>query len=249
MEKKKKRRKWILPVCAAAILLLVIQPLYTLGINFSGPWRHLAVSKIVRKYPASDYQNGVVFYGASNFARWKDMENVISSYPVQNHGFGGSADRDLIQYADELLYPYSPRIVVFQTGSNDYVQEEGTDAEKELKCMNRKREMFTAFHEQLPNARFVVMSGLLLPGRSEYLELTREVNRQLEALCEELDYLSFVDASDMTYQDGKFAEELFVKDGIHLNSDGQRIWAEQYIIPALDALCAQYGIPFGNEDD
>ena len=80
--------------------------------------------------------------------------------PVQNHGFGGSADRDLMQYADELLYPYSPRIVVFQTGSNDYVQEEGTDAEKVLKCMNRKREMFAAFHEQLPDTRFVVMSGL-----------------------------------------------------------------------------------------
>ena len=45
------------------------------------------------------------------------MENELKGYKVQNHGFGESTDRLLVQYADRLLYPYGPKIVFFQTGS------------------------------------------------------------------------------------------------------------------------------------
>jgi hypothetical protein len=48
--------------------------------------------------------------------------------------------------------------------------------------------------------------------------------------------MTFVDAEKMTYLDGKFREELFVKDQIHLNHDGQLLWAKDYILPALHEL-------------
>ena len=38
---------------------------------------------------------------------------------------GGSTDKLLVKYADKLLYPYNPKIVFFQTGSNDYVSLSG----------------------------------------------------------------------------------------------------------------------------
>jgi len=227
------RKKWILPACAGGTALLALIPLYRMGLHFMGPFRGLAVRAIRKKYPVSRSKGGIVFYGASNFARWTEMEKDLAGFPVQNHGFGGSADRDLIRYADRILYPYVPDTVVFQTGSNDYVQEKGSDEDKIRICMDRKRAMFSLFHEKLPQARFIVMSGLLLPGRSQYLDLTNEVNRQLKELCEERDYMTFVDASDMTYRNGLFEESLFVEDLIHLNRDGQRKWAEGYIIPAL----------------
>jgi len=40
---------------------------------------------------------------------------------------------------------------------------------------------------------------LLLPGRSQYTALTQQVNEKLEALCEEKDYMYFVDASEITF--------------------------------------------------
>jgi hypothetical protein len=102
--------------------------------------------------------------------------------------------------------------------------------------MDRKLTMFHAFHERLPEAHFVVMSGLLLPGRSQFLDLTLEVNRRLSELCAATPWMTFVDAGDMTYSYGEYKENLFVKDRIHLNRDGQRLWAENYIRPALTAL-------------
>jgi lysophospholipase L1-like esterase len=112
----------------------------------------------------------------------------------------------------------------------------GTDEQKIKDCMDYKRKMFDTFHTELPEAKFVVMSGLLLPGRSEYTALTQEINRELEALCAERDYMFFVDASAMTYDGNRFRTELFISDGIHLNHEGQLLWAENYILPQLTAL-------------
>ena len=66
--------------------------------------------------------------------------------------------------------------------------------------------MFETFHEKLPDAQFIVLSGLLLPGRSKYLEMTQEINRRLKELCAETDYLTYVDAEELTYKDGVFDE-------------------------------------------
>lgn len=194
------------------------------------------VSAIEKKYDVSQSKGGIIFYGASNFRLWTEMENDLSPYPVQNHGFGGSTDKMLVQYADRILYPYEPKLVFFQTGSNDYVVISGTDDQKIEACMAYKREMFDTFHEALPDAKFVVMSGLLLPGRSEYTALTQEINRELRALCDERDYMFFVDASDMTYDGSSFRTELFISDGIHLNHEGQLLWADNYILPQIKEL-------------
>lgn len=208
-----------------------VGPLRCLFKGFEGE-----VEDIEQKYPIKDHQHGILFYGASNFRLWTQMEQDLQELKVQNHGFGGSTDKMLVQYAERILYPYNPDIVVFQTGSNDYVAMSGTDEEKVAACMAYKREMFEQFHRALPDAKFLVMSGLLLPGRKEYAALTQQVNRALAALCEELDYLYFADATAMTYDAGTFAKELFIADGIHLNHDGQLAWRDGYILPRLREL-------------
>lgn len=227
-------------VLAAACVIGLAVTGYEIG---WGPFRGLfkgfegEIAAIEQKYDTNTRKGEIVFYGASNFRLWTEMENDLAEYKVQNHGFGGSTDKLLVRYADRILYPYEPKIVFFQTGSNDYVELPGTDAEKVAACMAYKREMFETFHEQLPETEFVVMSGLLLPGRSQYTALTREINRQLAELCADCaDYMLFVDAEDMTFDGERYAEDLFISDKIHLNHDGQLRWCENYIRPALEAL-------------
>lgn len=233
-----KRKHIVLLACAlaAAPLLGLAGAGYEIG---WGPFKGLfkgyesEVAAIERKYDAGE----IVFYGASNFRLWTEMENDLAGYAVQNHGFGGSTDRLLVQYADRLLYPYEPSIVFFQTGSNDYVSLPGTDAEKVELCMAFKRDMFETFHQRLPEAKFVVTSGLLLPGRSQYTALTQEINRSLKATCEEhADYMTFVDAEAMTFDGQGYRTELFRRDQIHLNHDGQLLWCEEYIRPVLEKM-------------
>lgn len=99
--------------------------------------------------------------------------------------------------------------------------------------------MFGTFHEKLPDAKFVVMSGLLLPGRNEYTEMTQEINRQLVKLCAEREYMVFVDASALTFDGTSYAGELLNNDGIHLNHAGQMKWCEEYMRPILEELCEE----------
>ena len=238
----------IVMIVAAALVVASLAGLMITGLKIGwGPFSFLHtwdadVEKLRQTYPAEENQNGIIFYGASNFRMWTEMENDLPEYRVQNHGFGGCTDQDLAHYADKLLYPYNPAIVFFQTGSNDYVSLKGTDAEKVAACMDYKKQMFAEIHDQLPDAKLVVMSGLLLPGRSEYRELTEEINKALAALCEETDYLWFVDASAMTWDGQRCAEELFIKDGIHLNHEGQVLWMRDYIRPMIEALISEFDL-------
>ena len=208
-------------------------------------WKRI-VTDIAREYDPEDpgNQNNTIFYGASNFWYWETMKEDLQPYAVQNHAFGGSTDKDLREFAQFMLYPYNPQIVFFQTGSNDYVDSEAeTDEAKVEEAMSFKKEMFAEFHEQLPDATFVVMSGILLPGRSEYVDMTLDINDLLKAFCEENDYMIFADAESLTYdrEAGSFVENvesLFNDDLIHLTGDARITWANNWMLPILEELGA-----------
>jgi lysophospholipase L1-like esterase len=199
-----------------------------------GPFDSFYVSRLVDRN-AEEPEGGIVFYGASNFTRWKEVSSDLAPYHIINNGFGGSDDKRLVKYADKLLFPYEPEIVFFQTGSNDYLNLQGTDEEKIRVCMDYKTKMFEGFHRKMPDAKFVVMSGLLLPGRSEFTDLTIAINEELERYCDSTGYMYFIDANDMTYDGAEFDTSLFVKDGIHLNREGQQEWASR-MLPVLEEL-------------
>jgi len=163
------------------------------------------------------------------------MKEDLSGYPVANCGFGGSTDALLLKYAGELLYPYKPTVIFLQTGSNDYTGEKAALGELVNRALAAKRAMYEEFHKNLPQAHIFVMAGIPMPGRSQYTEIIQRVNRALWELAEETDYLSFVDSEALTYQDGRYAEDYFIKDGIHLTHEARLSWAKEYILPALGA--------------
>ena len=72
--------------------------------------------------------------------------------------------------------------------------------------------------------------------------VAESVCRQLEALCEETNYLWFVDASAMTWDGQRYADELFIKDGIHLNHEGQLLWMRDYIRPMIETLVSEFDL-------
>ncbi len=147
----------------------------------------------------------------------------------------GSADALATKHAEGLLYPYEPAAAVFQTGSNSCVCMTGSDSEKLERCMAYKRQMYQGFHDKQPNARFVVMNGLLLPGRSECTPLTLCVNKEHAAPCaEHADCMTSVDASVLTFDGSGCQMDLFRDDGIHLNHSGEPVWRDGHILPALE---------------
>jgi len=215
-----KRWKKVVIIIVSALVALVLIGTLVLGVvGYFGPFRDLAVMRIQFTYRNSQ-QGGIIFYGASNFALWPDMKEDMEPFTVQNHGFGGSADDDLMRHAGRLLYPFRPSVVVFQSGSNDFVL--GMTAED---ILANKDKMYTMFRKELPDTTFVVLSMLPLPERTEYWEDSIKVNEYLREYCDTHANMLFVDATDiMLSADGKPRPDLFKNDGIHLNREGQILW-------------------------
>lgn len=203
-----------------------------------------AVHLVEERYPITENQGHVICYGPSNITFWYSLERDMLPYRVQNHGLGGCMDEDLIRYAPRLLYPYHPKAVIVQTGSNDIAN--GVPLET---ILENKKKMYGLFREELPDTHFIVCSGLPLPGRQQFWEATVETNALLKGMCEETENLHFLDASDAmmgdtgdekfrAYDGRYFRPELYRIDKIHLNKRGHDVWTRLM----LDKL-REIGIP------
>jgi lysophospholipase L1-like esterase len=216
-------------IIGAVVLCLFILALVNFGWeHFIGPFKNLSFVRL-RKHIKGNPTGQIVFYGASNFTLWKTMEKDLLPYDVANHGFGGSTDTDLMAVADEFLYPWKPRIVCFQSGSNDFAMQ-GLTFEQVLE---NKDKMFTEFHKHLPGVPFVVMSMLPLPGRKQWWETSAKVNDFLKSYCETHEDMIYADATGvMMTASGDFRPKYY-SDGLHLNETGRSAW-KPIILEALE---------------
>lgn len=225
--RKIKLTKKIISAIAAAVALAVLAGLAVYGAtDYGGPFRYLSIVRLQLQNSPEKHQNGIVFYGASNFRLWHNMKEDMASrgYPeTVNNGFGGCSDQDLIEYAPKLLFPYHPAVAFIQTGSNDYALS-GLDVE-EVKA--NKQKMYSYFAENLPDTKFIIMSGLPLPGRAEYWDDIQAVNQVIQEYCSEHENFYYIDSDPvMLNADGSFKPEYFIRDQIHLNQQGHDAWTE-----------------------
>lgn len=166
-------------------------------------------------------RNAIVFIGASSIVRW----NLPDSFPelgpkAINRGFGGSLAADSTRYADRIVIPYKPRIVVFYAGDND-VQANHTP--------EQIAGDFTAFeqkvHAALPATQIIFISIKPSVRRWPWIEQIKGANALVRQYCATHPHLTFVDiVPRMIGADGKPRKELLVEDGLHMTPAGYEIW-------------------------
>ena len=166
-------------------------------------------------------QNGIVFIGASSIVRW----NLPDSFPelgprAINRGFGGSLAADSTRYAERIVIPYKPRIVVFYAGDND-VEANHTPAQiaGDFTAFERK------VHAALPATQIIFISIKPSIRRFPWIEQIKGANALVRQYCATHPNLTFVDiVPQMLGADGKPRKELLVEDGLHMTPAGYKIW-------------------------
>ena len=166
-------------------------------------------------------QNAIVFVGASSIVRW----NLHESFPelgnqAINRGFGGSLAADSTRYADRIVIPYQPRMVVFYAGNND-VEANHTPAQiaGDFAAFERK------VHAALPATQIVFISIKPSIRRFRWIEQIKGANALVRQYCADHPHLTFVDiVPQMLGADGKPRKELLVADGLHMTPAGYKIW-------------------------
>ena len=179
---------------------------------------------------------GIVFVGSSSIRRW-DTAGSFPDLQIINRGFGGSELADTVRYADRIVIPYQPRLVVVYAGDNDI----GSGKLSEAVVVEAER-LVSRVRAKLPDTRFVFIG--LKPSilRWTQVDRMRATNAMLRAFCERDDRVAYVDVDGpLLGWDEKPRRELFVEDGLHLSAEGYRIWTmlvRPFLVPPPFATTA-----------
>jgi lysophospholipase L1-like esterase len=211
-------RKWLLWLLLPFVLVLSGRA--TAAESPSKRWE-----EDIRRFEEADKtnpppQNGILFIGSSGIALWKTLQEDFSEFPVINRGFGGSHIADSVYYADRIVIPYKPRLIVFRAGINDL--HAGKSPEQVLSD-------FASFvqkvRERLPDTRIVFLSINPSIKYWDCIEKERAANVLIQAYVAKGKNLDYVDIGvAMLAADGKPRPELYVSDGLHCTAEGYKLW-------------------------
>lgn len=180
----------------------------------------------VRRFETQDRQNappenGILFIGSSSIVGWH-LDECFHGLPVINRGFGGSHLADSVHFAERIVLPYKPKIIVLYAGDNDVAA-----GKSPRQVLGDYRQFVDKVHRALPNTRIVFIAIKPSIRRWKLVGKMREANKLIRAATEKDGRLVFVDIDEpMIGDDGKPRTELFQKDGLHLNAEGYKLWSD-----------------------
>lgn len=181
----------------------------------------------ILKFERADQQKmpdpgGVLFLGSSTIRKWDTLKEDFPDYAIIRRGFGGSQIEDSRFFADRIIIPYRPAVVVLYAGDNDITK--GKSPEEVLADYQA---LVAKIHRSLPKTRIIFLSIKASTARWHLAEPMRRANRLIAIFSDQNPKLDYVDVFEpMLGWDGAPRPDLFLEDGLHLNREGYRLWTQ-----------------------
>ena len=194
--------------------------------------------KQVLQYEAEPLHKGqIVFYGPSNFTRWSAKWGMVplrdcilgaSGNPcVVNRGFGSSNAELQLYYYPRMIRPLEPKVLVYYPWGNQYDYSDEETWEIAQRVIAYTFTDFPDVHVYLQGAN---------PRRDmtpENIEHNMRKNAWAKEFAQNTPNCYYLNAADYAPLRNP---DLFVKDGIHFNQDGYRVYEAFYKEALKDEL-------------
>ena len=165
-------------------------------------------------------RGGFLFVGSSSIRMWETVREDFPDLQVINRGFGGSELSDALYFADRIILPYKPRMIIVYAGDNDLAN--GKQAE--VVCSDYKS-LVRSIHTNLPTTRIAYISIKPSLARWNLVDKIRKTNRLIKEYSAQDRQLAYIDIfTPMLGKDGTPRKELLAPDGLHLNREGYALW-------------------------
>jgi lysophospholipase L1-like esterase len=163
---------------------------------------------------------GIVCVGSSSMRMWKTIHKDLAPLAVVHRGFGGSNMNDVLHFADRIVLPYKPRAILLYEGDNDVA---GGVPAKTIAATFKK--LAIKLRAELPDLRIYVISPKPSVSRWKLWPKYVETNALLKAACDADKNMTYVDvAKVMLRDDGTPKPDIFIKDNLHMNAAGYKLW-------------------------
>lgn len=166
-------------------------------------------------------QEGIVFVGSSSIRLW-DLKKGLPDLPCVNRGFGGSHMADSAYFADRIIIPYRPRVVVVYAGGNDIAAGKSPEqVADDFQALVKK------VHAALPQTKIYFVSLFPTVARQKIDDKLKQANTLIQEFTKSDPRLGYIDTrTRMTAADGGPRPELLRADNLHMNDAGYAIWNE-----------------------
>lgn len=208
--------------------LLLVLLLFTVSVHAQGSG---ATGNIwendIRKFEKADSlqpppRGANLFVGSSSIAMWETLQQDFPNQQVINRGFGGSELIDAVTFANRIIIPYKPRVVIVYAGDNDLAN--GKTPER---ILSDYKLLVRIIHQRLPGTRVDYISVKPSLARWNLIARIKKTNRLMKAYALNDRLLGYIDIfNPMLGKDGKPRKELFASDGLHLNREGYALWTK-----------------------
>lgn len=182
----------------------------------------------IQSFEKEDVQNGyppnaILFTGSSSIRKWNILAEDMAPIPVINRGFGGSTIPEVLHYADRIILPHHPKIIVFYCGENDLAN----DDTKSTQALKSFKLFYEYMEKNLPDTKVFFVSIKPSVSRWHYWDKFTDANKKLEKFMENKDNYFYVDiATPMLDSNGVVLQDIFVADNLHMNPKGYAIWTK-----------------------
>lgn len=165
-------------------------------------------------------KNGILFIGSSSIRFWKTLAQDFPNKPVFNRGFGGSDLIDSVNYADRIIIPYHPRMIVLYAGTNDIARGKSPQ-----QVFGDFKLFVSTVRAKLPEVRLAYIANATNPARWSMVEQVRETNKLIADYIKTVPNCVFIDVfPQMLGPDGQPKPDIYSKDRLHMNEKGYALW-------------------------
>lgn len=170
----------------------------------------------------------VLFIGSSSIRMWTTLADDFAGVAVINRGFGGSEIADATRFADRIVIPYRPRLIILYAGDNDIA--DGRSAREVVADFDG---FVRRIRDALPELPIAFISIKPSPARVRLLATMQRANRLIRRYARSHRAIRYIDtATRMLDAHGQPRAELFGPDGLHMNRKGYALWTS-IIAPEL----------------
>jgi len=173
--------------------------------------------------------DSTLFVGSSSIRYW-DLAKAFPRLTWIQRGFGGSHVSDNIYYADRIIFPYKPKLIVFYAGDADVAANKNADS-----IFTDYKTLISLIHSRLPGTPLVIVGTKPSPAHWKQIETIRLANALVKEFVETDPLVRYVDVErPLLGADGQPRPDFFVDNGLNLSAAGYQAWTAT-VRPAVKA--------------